>query len=182
MNSSHWCDSLWGLLPVWVLCWAGKWWWVSRSTPWLCYAPPPNPNVDTHTYTHHHYCSLLQIFPCFPASWAPVLPAGTFLLRSCHISLCFRSLLPCFHCHSFSITLFACSSLPHCLCYLLSSLHRWPATLHQTQHDTWSGQSDSSCVQTLVKPSRCSFIIKQSTIMSEIFIVYLRNEQVFCDL
>lgn len=146
MNSSHWCVSLWGLLPVWVLCWAGKWWWVNWSTPGLCYTPPPNPTTDTHTHTHRCYCSPLHVFPCLPASWAPALPAGTFLLRPCQMSLCSHSLLLCFHCHSFFITLFARSSLLLCVCY--QSTADLP---HSTKHNMTHGRDDNSCMQALIK-------------------------------
>lgn len=102
MNSSHWMGAI-GRLPAWAPCWAGKWW-VNRYTPGLCCTPPPNPpHTHTHINTHPRcYCSPLHVFPCFPSSWGPVLPAGTFL--PCQISLCWYSLWLCFHCRSFFIT------------------------------------------------------------------------------
>lgn len=145
MNSSHWCDSLWGLLPEWVLCWAGKWWWVNRSTPGSATPHlPAQPQIHTHAHAHQHYCSAVWIFPCLPTSWAPALPAGTFLLwplSDFFVFTLFVSLFP-LSLHLYYLV---------CLCYLLCCLHHWPAGLHRTQHGTQSVQQNSSCVQTLMK-------------------------------
>lgn len=107
MNSSHWCDSLWGLLPEWVLCWAGKWWWVNRSTPGLCYTPPPSSTTDTHT----HACTPTLLFPCLnipmspnflgPCTTCRHIPTVAPVRFLCVHTLCFSvstvtpSLLPC---------------------------------------------------------------------------------------
>lgn len=97
MNSCYWCLSLWGLLSVWT----GKWWWVNWSTPESHRLTKPD---RTHTRR-------FQVFPCDPASWAPALPAITFLRYPCQSFLCSPTLFLYFLCHSVFITLFVWSSL-----------------------------------------------------------------------
>lgn len=55
-----------------VLNWAGKWGWVTWS-PFL------SPRGFFTAHTHGFHCSTAWKFPCPTVSWAPPLPAGTFL-------------------------------------------------------------------------------------------------------
>ena len=142
-----------------VLCRAGKWWWVNRSPPGL-HCPPTThtlTHAHTHTHTHKHihthgcYCSLLHVFPCLPASWAPALPAGTFLPRPCQISLYSRSLLLCFHCPLFLY--YPPSSVCVCLCVLSIMLLSTPDLPGCTKHNMTHGQGNVTAAlwQVLVK-------------------------------
>lgn len=97
MNSSHWCVSLWGLLPVWVLCWAGK-----PIYPWALLH-----STSYNNTTRTHQCMLLFPPPCF--SHDSLLPGPLRYLpaHSCCgsvKSLCSHSLFLRFHCHSFLFT------------------------------------------------------------------------------
>ena len=116
MNSGHWCDSLWGLGPVWVLCWAGKWcWWVNRSTPELCYAPTPNPTTHTHRDTHTHTATIVPPSKCSHVSQQ--LP-GPLLYLPAH-SCCGPVQSLCVHTLCCSVSTVTLSSLP-CLRFFLS--------------------------------------------------------------
>ena len=156
MNSSHWCISLWGLLPEWVLCWAGKWWWVNWSTPGLYSTPPhattyKHTHTPTHKYTHIHTHTMFSHISLLPGP-LHYLPAHSCqTVSNLFVFTFFVALFPLslFLYDPVCLFLFSACVLSVMLCPPLTK-HTPPNTTWHTVRTTWQWvYTDSDQVWTL---------------------------------